>query len=480
MSVGPSQPATGNLMAESHFMVDSGQGDSGQGGVDPAHFDSMLADVLAGTSLDGPDRPGVDLELPFSLTNPGLALGSTLDFASLGLVDSMGIDMAPTDAGFYDQQRQPLQYQPFQHHHPYQHQQGDQQRVAQPTSMAAAPTYHQHQYMDSAQQLYYQQPQVAPEDQFLLGLQHQRRDAASADPIWHGGMEAPPHHFRHPPPAGMAYAPLPTSSLHPPPQAHAHAQRPASPRQQRWNGIAGKVGGGKKGSRLSRFGSYHGTGIEENPIAELAEMAEMNAQRKNRTKGGPDGPKDKKRRPQSRARKEKSGNCVCCDAVNTPLWREGKHGARLCNACGIRWVKYGIACDTCKYVPRKSEASKELCPRCTTPFPPADEEAIRRRSTAVPGAGMSPDMSSSRVTPGLPRYAMDGPPQVLYGHAQGLGGEAAMDREDSFGSDRGGMEASQPQLAMRAPESKLMGDQVMSPFGFFPMKGSQLNRSITR
>jgi hypothetical protein len=75
---------------------------------------------------------------------------------------------------------------------------------------------------------------------------------------------------------------------------------------------------------------------------------------------------------------------------------------------------------------------------------------------------------------------MDGPPQVLYGHAQGLGGEAAMDREDSFGSDRGSMEASQPQLAMRAPESKLMGDQVMSPFGFFPMKGSQLNRSITR
>lgn len=102
------------------------------------------------------------------------------------------------------------------------------------------------------------------------------------------------------------------------------------PRTGNWGGIAGKRGGMKKGSRLSRFGSYHGTGIEENSIDPISELGELNSgvARKARTKSiDPAGGKDKKRRPQSRSRKEKSGNCVCCDATNTPLWREGKNGA---------------------------------------------------------------------------------------------------------------------------------------------------------
>lgn len=39
--------------------------------------------------------------------------------------------------------------------------------------------------------------------------------------------------------------------------------------------------------------------------------------------------------------------CVCCMATSTPMWRDGRDGQRLCNACGIRWQKYGVSCHQC-------------------------------------------------------------------------------------------------------------------------------------
>ena len=73
--------------------------------------------------------------------------------------------------------------------------------------------------------------------------------------------------------------------------------------------------------------------------------------------------------------------CSCCGSTSTPLWREGKNSIKLCNACGIRWVKYGISCEKCFYVPRKGEGAG-LCARCGEQFPRAWPLVLRRRSTA--------------------------------------------------------------------------------------------------
>ncbi len=43
----------------------------------------------------------------------------------------------------------------------------------------------------------------------------------------------------------------------------------------------------------------------------------------------------------------------------------------LCNACGIRWKKYGVVCDECQYVPCKQERENKNCKRCSAPLPPA-------------------------------------------------------------------------------------------------------------
>lgn len=87
-----------------------------------------------------------------------------------------------------------------------------------------------------------------------------------------------------------------------------------------------------------------------------------------------------KRKPSPRNKKEKAGNCACCDCTQTPLWREGRRGVRLCNACGIRWVKYGIACEQCNYVPRKHEAKNQACPRCPAKFLPPEPVESRRKA----------------------------------------------------------------------------------------------------
>lgn len=79
--------------------------------------------------------------------------------------------------------------------------------------------------------------------------------------------------------------------------------------------------------------------------------------------------------------KVKKGNiCFCCKTTTTPLWREGRKGTRLCNACGIRWVKYLIQCNVCNYVPRKAEAKGIDCPKCGTKLPPPEPSTGRRQA----------------------------------------------------------------------------------------------------
>ncbi|XP_075400334.1 GATA-type zinc finger protein 1 [Tenrec ecaudatus] len=56
--------------------------------------------------------------------------------------------------------------------------------------------------------------------------------------------------------------------------------------------------------------------------------------------------------------------CASCKTQRTPLWRDAEDGTPLCNACGIRYKKYGTRCFTCWLVPRKSVQPKKLCGRC--------------------------------------------------------------------------------------------------------------------
>ena len=67
--------------------------------------------------------------------------------------------------------------------------------------------------------------------------------------------------------------------------------------------------------------------------------------------------------------------CICCARTNTPLWRDIGAGRPLCNACGIRWNKYGIICNVCNYVPCKQERQYVQCVRCQAVMP----EAVRTR-----------------------------------------------------------------------------------------------------
>lgn len=69
----------------------------------------------------------------------------------------------------------------------------------------------------------------------------------------------------------------------------------------------------------------------------------------------------------SASRKPKQ--CACCGCTSTPLWRDMGKEMPLCNACGIRWKKYGIVCDVCQYVPCKQERENKNCKRCSAVLP---------------------------------------------------------------------------------------------------------------
>uniref|UniRef100_A0A8C4Q522 GATA-type domain-containing protein n=1 Tax=Eptatretus burgeri TaxID=7764 RepID=A0A8C4Q522_EPTBU len=53
--------------------------------------------------------------------------------------------------------------------------------------------------------------------------------------------------------------------------------------------------------------------------------------------------------------------CVSCETKTTPMWRKTPAGKRLCNACGIRYRKYGNRCSRCWFVPRRIGNTKHIC-----------------------------------------------------------------------------------------------------------------------
>lgn len=62
--------------------------------------------------------------------------------------------------------------------------------------------------------------------------------------------------------------------------------------------------------------------------------------------------------------------CASCRTQRTPLWRDAEDGTPLCNACGIRYKKYGMRCSGCWLVPRKTVQPKKLCVRCGVSLDP--------------------------------------------------------------------------------------------------------------
>ncbi|EHB03340.1 GATA-like protein 1 [Heterocephalus glaber] len=64
--------------------------------------------------------------------------------------------------------------------------------------------------------------------------------------------------------------------------------------------------------------------------------------------------------------------CASCRTHRTPLWRDAEDGTPLCNACGIRYKKYGTRCSSCWLVPRKTVQPKKLCGRCGVSMGPLE------------------------------------------------------------------------------------------------------------
>ncbi|OCT90394.1 uncharacterized protein LOC108711699 [Xenopus laevis] len=50
---------------------------------------------------------------------------------------------------------------------------------------------------------------------------------------------------------------------------------------------------------------------------------------------------------------KQSKRCASCKTLKTPLWRDAEDGTPLCNACGIRYKKYGVRCSQCWTIPKK-------------------------------------------------------------------------------------------------------------------------------
>ncbi|XP_051827460.1 GATA-type zinc finger protein 1 isoform X5 [Antechinus flavipes] len=80
--------------------------------------------------------------------------------------------------------------------------------------------------------------------------------------------------------------------------------------------------------------------------------------------------------------------CASCRTQRTPLWRDAEDGTPLCNACGIRYKKYGIRCPACWTVPRKSICPLGHCTRCgawlCTPQGPLGKGAEGQDSSVRP------------------------------------------------------------------------------------------------
>nr|XP_027810860.1 GATA-type zinc finger protein 1 [Marmota flaviventris] len=87
--------------------------------------------------------------------------------------------------------------------------------------------------------------------------------------------------------------------------------------------------------------------------------------------------------------------CASCRTQRTPLWRDAEDGTPLCNACGIRYKKYGTRCSSCWLVPRKSVQPKKLCGRCGLSMDPHQDPTQEMKNIQA----QSPDSLFHEVTP---------------------------------------------------------------------------------
>ena len=106
--------------------------------------------------------------------------------------------------------------------------------------------------------------------------------------------------------------------------------------------------------------------------------------------GGGGGTSSRQQRNEAKAKVDRTSKpCACCSTMKSPLWRTSENGVRFCNACGIRWVRHGIACTKCSYVPRKDESKGVHCPKCNEVFPPAVKNANCGGSSSAPSSAFA-------------------------------------------------------------------------------------------
>ncbi|XP_072259155.1 GATA-type zinc finger protein 1 [Pyxicephalus adspersus] len=60
---------------------------------------------------------------------------------------------------------------------------------------------------------------------------------------------------------------------------------------------------------------------------------------------------------QTQTASTRTKRCASCKTQKTPLWRDAEDGTPLCNACGIRYKKYGMRCGECWNIPKKDGKS---------------------------------------------------------------------------------------------------------------------------
>ncbi|TSK62626.1 GATA-type zinc finger protein 1 [Bagarius yarrelli] len=74
---------------------------------------------------------------------------------------------------------------------------------------------------------------------------------------------------------------------------------------------------------------------------------------------------------------ERKKTCASCCTRKTPLWRDAEDGTPLCNACGIRYKKYGVRCLQCWNIPRKEANFTSKCLKCGELLPYSPQPSKR-------------------------------------------------------------------------------------------------------
>eukprot|EP00039_Didymoeca_costata_P001288 m.51263 g.51263 ORF g.51263 m.51263 type:complete len:260 (+) comp10722_c1_seq1:226-1005(+) len=89
--------------------------------------------------------------------------------------------------------------------------------------------------------------------------------------------------------------------------------------------------------------------------------------------------------------------CHCCGDTETRTRRRGPGGVTLCNACGIRWLRHGVCCKECKYIPKNFRGLKR-CPKCGKGLlENAEDRPKKKAAQAAKKAAKDTAISSSPV-----------------------------------------------------------------------------------